>query len=242
MIPVCADNSFVAVTGKAATLWASWRNTPTPGRRFSNISSHRSSRCDCTSRTYVMQAYPSRRACIGALCVAELMLDSGSAHAGFLENLVKASQTDDITPLEATVRLLDGVSILKSIQTLADSKADSELRFKSRAVLPGYAKYLRDVGPAVNVILGGNYNAQLSSRYGGTGEDSSKAEALLERIGATITLSGRTVSPEALEPGSKVASSASESLKAFIATLPEDLVDEAKQFRVDRAERAKRVP
>lgn len=58
-------------------------------------------------------------------------------------------------------------------------------------MLPGYAKYLRDVGPAVNVVLGGNYDAQLSSRYGGTGEDSSKAEALLERIGATITLSGR---------------------------------------------------
>lgn len=79
-------------------------------------------------------------------------------------------------------------------QTLADSPAESELRFKSRAVLPGYAKYLREVGPAVNVILndqGLDYDAQLSSRYGGAGEDTSPAEALLERIGETITLSGR---------------------------------------------------
>lgn len=81
-------------------------------------------------------------------------------------------------------------------QTLADSPAESELRFKSRAVLPGYAKYLREVGPAVKVILdsqGLDYDAQLSSRYGGAGDDISPAEALLERIGATITLSGRYV-------------------------------------------------
>lgn len=88
---------------------------------------------------------------------------------------------------------------MSCIQTLADTPADSELRFKSRAVLPGYAKYLREVGPAVNVILGAKYDVELSSRYGGAGEeDSSPAEALLERIGATITLSGRYVVPPSM--------------------------------------------
>jgi hypothetical protein len=79
------------------------------------------------------------------------------------------------------------------MQALADSPADSALRFKSRAVLPGYAKYLREVGPAVNVILGVNYDKELSTRYGGVGEDISPAEVVLERIGKTITLSGRYV-------------------------------------------------
>jgi hypothetical protein len=47
----------------------------------------------------------------------------------------------------------------------------------------------------------------------------------------------RTVSEEALAPGSKVASEASESLKAFLAIIPEDLKVEAQKFRVERAKR-----
>jgi hypothetical protein len=48
------------------------------------------------------------------------------------------------------------------------------------------------------------------------------------------------VSPEALEPGSKIASRASESLKAFLATVPEDLKEQAQKFRIERAEKAKK--
>lgn len=50
----------------------------------------------------------------------------------------------------------------------------------------------------------------------------------------------RTVSPEALDPGSKVASRASESLKAFLEIVPEDLKAQAQKVRIERAERAKR--
>lgn len=100
-----------------------------------------------------------------------------------------------LPPMASPSHVVSSVSgTARSVQTLADTPADSELRFKSRAVLPGYAKYLREVGPAVNAILtdqGLDYDAQLSSRYGGAGEDTSPAEVLLERIGATITLSGR---------------------------------------------------
>ena len=50
----------------------------------------------------------------------------------------------------------------------------------------------------------------------------------------------RTVSPEALDPGSKVASRASDSLKAFLKTVPDDLKEQAQKLRIERAEKAKR--
>jgi hypothetical protein len=80
------------------------------------------------------------------------------------------------------------------MQALADTPIDSELRFKSRASLPSYAKRLRDVGPAVNVLItsqGLQYTDTFSSTYGGEGSGSSPADQLLRSIGNTITLSGR---------------------------------------------------
>lgn len=59
-----------------------------------------------------------RRACLGVSLVAQWVFQSAPAQAGFLEDFVKASQSDDISALDATVRLLDGVAILKQIQVL----------------------------------------------------------------------------------------------------------------------------
>lgn len=75
-----------------------------------------------------------RRACLGVSLVAHWVF-SAPAHAGFLEDLVKASQSDDISALDATVRLLDGVAILKQIQVL--NPIDVEwLRLQHGAHLP----------------------------------------------------------------------------------------------------------
>lgn len=80
------------------------------------------------------------------------------------------------------------------VQELADSPADSELRFRSRALLPGYAKRLREVGPAVSTLISADGlldTSQISSRYGGEAEGATPADELLKCIGATITISGR---------------------------------------------------
>lgn len=80
------------------------------------------------------------------------------------------------------------------VQELADSPADSELRFRSRALLPGYAKRLREVGPAVSTLISADGLldvSQISSRYGGDAEGPTPADELLKCIGATITISGR---------------------------------------------------
>lgn len=80
------------------------------------------------------------------------------------------------------------------MQALADTPLDSQLRFKSRAILPSYAKRLRDVGPAVNALIesqGIQFSEALSSKYGGAGAATAPADLLLQSIGSSITLSGR---------------------------------------------------
>jgi len=84
--------------------------------------------------------------------------------------------------------------LLDALQELADTPEDSELRFRSRALLPGYAKRLREVGPAVTTLLSTDGlldTSQISSRYGGEAEGSTPADELFQCIGATITISGR---------------------------------------------------
>jgi hypothetical protein len=87
------------------TLRCTFRNTAA-----STGALHRSIHRNCRA-----QGAASRRYCIGAILAAHWVFTS-PAEAGFLESFVKASQTDDISTLDATVRLLDGVSILKQIQ------------------------------------------------------------------------------------------------------------------------------
>jgi hypothetical protein len=80
------------------------------------------------------------------------------------------------------------------LQALANTPLDSPERFKARALLPGMAKRLRDLGPAVGAVievLGATDSTQLSSRYGGESTSTSKSEAVYQSIGKTITISGR---------------------------------------------------
>lgn len=91
--------------------------------------------------------------------------------------------------------LLQARSLLSALsQDLANTPLDSPERFKARALLPGMAKRLRDLGPAVGAVidvLGATDHDQLSSRYGGDATSASKSEAVYQSIGKTITISGR---------------------------------------------------
>ena len=90
------------------------------------------------------------------------------------------------------------------LQALADTQLDSEERFRARAALPGMAKRLRELGPAVAKVvdtLGGSDEAAFSSRYGGEATSLSPAEAVYKSIGTTITISGRCGSRARCLPG-----------------------------------------
>eukprot|EP00892_Ulva_mutabilis_P002477 jgi/Ulvmu1/1222/UM109_0020.1 len=164
------------------------------------------------------------------------------AYADYTSQLAQFTAPKGITPVNAVVQLLDAASVLKTVQELADTPADSELRFRSRALLPGYAKRLRDVGPAVSTLLSTDGlldTTQISSRYGGEAEGITPADELLKCIGATITISGRTLKPEPLEPGSQVATASRDAVLLFLESVPQQLKDEAQAFRIERAKKAK---
>ena len=84
---------------------------------------------------------------------------------------------------------------LTIVQKLADTPLDSRERFQSRALLPGMAKRLRLVGPAVGVVieevLGQSDQDVLPEGYGGKANKTTAAEQVYNTIGNTITLSGR---------------------------------------------------
>jgi hypothetical protein len=105
MISLPVEKGYFALDRGHGTLRCTFRNTAA-----STGALHRSIYRNCRA-----QGSASRRYCIGAFLAAHLVFTS-PAEAGFLESFVKASQTDDISTLDATVRLLDGVSILKQIQ------------------------------------------------------------------------------------------------------------------------------
>jgi hypothetical protein len=97
--------------------------------------------------------------------------------------------------VKGRTKYLPDSNILRD-QALADTPIDSEERFKSRALLPAMAKRLREVGPAVNVLISNNGlidTSLISSRYGGEGSEKAPADIVLQRIGSTITISGRYV-------------------------------------------------
>jgi hypothetical protein len=81
------------------------------------------------------------------------------------------------------------------MQTLANTPLDSRERIKARALLPGKAKRLRLVGPAVGVVvsdvLGQSDKDVLPEEYGGTARTANAATEVYNTIGNTITLSGR---------------------------------------------------
>ena len=123
MVYMCVGTASVQSRATAATLWC-------PRRSARNIKPTHHSTCrNCRAAVSL-----DRRACLGVLLVAHWVF-SAPAHAGFLEDFVKASQSDDISALDATVRLLDGVAILKQIQVL--NPIDVEwLRLQHGAHLP----------------------------------------------------------------------------------------------------------
>ncbi len=84
---------------------------------------------------------------------------------------------EDITPEQAAVVFLDARSVLREIATLAATAPDSMERFRARKEWPGYAKWLRLVGPAAPVLAAvaageESSEATLSEEYGGTGGSS----------------------------------------------------------------------
>jgi len=126
---------------------------------------------------------------------------------------------------------------------LAVTPVDSAERFAARTLWPGFAKRLRDVGPAAPVVAsvasGGDKDkeASLSELYGGTASSDEVApvDAVYAGIGKVLTISGRTIRPEA-QASPEPAESASSAIAAFLKTVPTALLDEAQAFRVKRAQ------
>ena len=187
-------------------------------------------------------AQPWHRATRRQLAVAVLLFSTpawqGSAEAGVLENIAKQlTRPDDVTPLMATVQLLDAVSTLKVVQALADTPATSKARFKARALLPGLAKRLRPVGPAVAVIvkeLGTSEDQAFTQKFGGAAQTEGAADLVYQAVGQVITISGRTLSDQVLEPNSQLASQARQRILQLIEKVPQDLRKRAQSYRQSR--------
>ncbi len=72
--------------------------------------------------------------------------------------------------------MMDASSVLRDIASLASTAQDSQERFEARKLWPGFAKRLRDVGPAAPIIAAlvtgaKDSEATLSETYGGKSQE-----------------------------------------------------------------------
>eukprot|EP00878_Enallax_costatus_P005028 GHUV01005288.1.p1 GENE.GHUV01005288.1~~GHUV01005288.1.p1 ORF type:complete len:236 (+),score=37.94 GHUV01005288.1:223-930(+) len=184
----------------------------------------------------------SRRSLLSMSQSAALLLAAFSsvpvAHANPLEDVARQLTRPEITPLEAAVALLDARSTLRDMQSLVGSSPDSRDRFNGRKLWPAYAKWLRPVGPsapvAAAVIAGSDVESTLSAQYGGTGDGNAEVDAVYVALGKVLTISGRTIRDEA-QVDVQLAKDAEVAIDAVINKLPTDLVNQAQQFRIARA-------
>ncbi|PNW81769.1 hypothetical protein CHLRE_06g259450v5 [Chlamydomonas reinhardtii] len=143
---------------------------------------------------------------------------------------------------EAVVILMDARSTLKEIEALAATPEDSEERFRARALWPSFAKRLRAVAEAAPVAVAAVTGAAdkeetLGEMYGGKAGGAGAADAVYAALGRVLTISGRTIRPEA-QAGPEAAADAEAAISGFLGKLPAPLLDEAQAFRVERAKAA----
>lgn len=167
-----------------------------------------------------------------------LSAPSGSS-ANILEDVARQVLRPDLTLQEAVVQLLDASSTLKDLAELAATPLDSEIRFKSRFILPALASRLRPVGAATPVVAQvvtgtSNKEATLGTYYGGQASTGSQAtDKVYDAMGRVLTISGRTIRIEAQE-GPDRALAAKAAIDELLAQVPGDALQAAQQARVQR--------
>ncbi|KAK9842800.1 hypothetical protein WJX74_002574 [Apatococcus lobatus] len=123
------------------------------------------------------------------------------ARANPVQDLIVRQARPELDKDQAIVMLMDAKSTLTELSKLAATPADSQERFRARAILPGMAKRLREVGPAAPIVaaaVSGNLReAGVSKRYGGQAGLQGATDAVYQGIGSVITISGRTIRKEA---------------------------------------------
>lgn len=130
------------------------------------------------------------------------------------------------------------------IEQIASSQPDSDIRLRTRALLPGMAKRLRAVGaaaPAVAALAANSSEeAVVSSTYGGTAAPSDSAaaaavDAVFAVLGSQILDLGGKLRNEVLdsEQGPPRLREAVATIDGLLALLPQQTVAEAQQLRAD---------
>eukprot|EP00884_Botryococcus_braunii_P019375 jgi/Botrbrau1/6120/Bobra.331_2s0015.1 len=179
-----------------------------------------------------------RGAILGGLLAA--CIPSGlvrEAQAGVVEDLAKAWTRPSVSPEEAVMRLMDAKGTLQELRALAATPSNSRERFEARALLPGMAARLREVASAAPVAAGlatgGDGEASLSALYGGKGDELGAAVPVYNAIGRVVTISGRTIRPEA-QASPDLADEAIVVIEELLGKLPREIVSEVEAARQQR--------
>lgn len=107
---------------------------------------------------------------------------------------------------------------------------------RKQRLIPTYARYLREVGPAAPVVAslanGGSREVQVSEVYGGE-SGGGAANPLYAAVGRVLTISGLGIRPEALADP-EAAAAAIVAADALLALAPTDVVAQAQAIRAAR--------
>ncbi|KAK9843839.1 hypothetical protein WJX81_008488 [Elliptochloris bilobata] len=145
------------------------------------------------------------------------------ARASLVDGLVRQLVRPDVDARAALVTLMDARGALYQLRDLAATEPDSRERFQARRDLPALAKRLREVGTAAPVLAalagGGDREATVSALYGGSGGGAATADAVYAAIGNVVTISGRTIRPEA-QASPAAAEAAIQHIDELLAILP----------------------
>jgi len=167
------------------------------------------------------------------------LLPTKDAEADVLDlvrNVVRPQ--NEYTPTEAVVVLMDARSTLREVKALASTPPDSEERFKGRSQWPGFATRLRPSGPATPIVAslssGGDREETIGQMYGGKAGEPGVVDKVYLSLGKVLTISGRTIRKEA-QASPEPAAEAEAAIDDFLRTVPQDILDEAQAFRVQRA-------
>eukprot|EP00887_Chlorella_sp_A99_P007613 scaffold20.g7613.t1 len=129
----------------------------------------------------------ARRAALLATlpAAAAALLPSSAACANVIEDYLKAKLRPDVDPLTAVITLLDARSTL--LEQIASTPPDSELRFHTRALVPGFAWQLREVQVAAPTVAalatGGSREAALSTQFGGEASSAAPVDPVFLAVG-----------------------------------------------------------
>ncbi|GFR42361.1 hypothetical protein Agub_g3057, partial [Astrephomene gubernaculifera] len=164
------------------------------------------------------------------------------ASADVLKDALRGFTRPDVSVQDAVVILMDARSTLREIQGIAATPPDSGERFRARAFWPAYAKRLRAVAEAAPVVAGvvtgaGDSEETLGAMYGGKAQGAGVADTVYAGLGRVLTISGRTIRPEA-QAGPEAAAGAEAAIEGLLLRVPAPLLEAAEQFRVERARAA----